>query len=112
MVVVSLGRMRCLGLTLRNVNGMSGESGSLPDQTAFFGEERRDFAADEFVGDGFVGVGVEFVGVGHFPRAAEGAVVVAHPCWRDCQFECSEIVRLILSQDLPVPIVSTLVFLA
>ena len=58
MVVVSLGRMRCLGLTLRNVNGMSGESGSLPDQTAFFGEERRDFAADEFVGDGFVGVGV------------------------------------------------------
>jgi len=28
---------------------MSGEAGALPDETAFFGEERRDFAAHELV---------------------------------------------------------------
>jgi hypothetical protein len=71
-----------LGLTLRNVNSMPCEPSPLPDQAAFFGEERWDFAADEFVGDGFVGVGVEFVGVGHLPCAAEGSVVVAHSCSR------------------------------
>jgi hypothetical protein len=40
------------------VHGVSRETGALPHETAFFGEERGDFAADEFVGDGFVGVGV------------------------------------------------------
>ena len=38
--------------------GVSRETGALPDETAFFGEERGDFAADELVGDGFVGVRV------------------------------------------------------
>jgi hypothetical protein len=69
-----------MDLTLCDVNSMSGKPCSFPDQAAFLGEERRDFAADEFVGDGFVGVGVEFVGVCHFPCATEGAVVVAHSC--------------------------------
>ena len=46
------------GRTFGYVHGVSGEAGALPDETAFFGEERGDFAAHEFVGDGFVGVGV------------------------------------------------------
>jgi hypothetical protein len=40
------------------VHGVSGKACSLPDETAFLGEKRWDFAADELVGDGFVGVGV------------------------------------------------------
>jgi hypothetical protein len=46
------------GPTFGNVHGVSGKAGTLPDETAFFGEERGDFAADELVGDGFVGVRV------------------------------------------------------
>jgi hypothetical protein len=46
------------GRTFGYVHGVSGEAGALPDEAAFFGEERGDFAADELVGDGFVGVGV------------------------------------------------------
>jgi hypothetical protein len=37
------------GLTFGNVHGVSGETGALPDETAFLGEERRDFAAHELV---------------------------------------------------------------
>ena len=50
-------------LTFGNVHGVSGETGALPDETAFFGEEGWDFAADELVGDGFVGVRVQLGGV-------------------------------------------------
>jgi hypothetical protein len=31
------------------MHGVSSETGALPDETAFFGEERRDFAAHELV---------------------------------------------------------------
>lgn len=52
------------------MHGMPGETRTLPHQAVLFGEERWDFAADEFVGDGFLRVCVEFVGVCHFPGAA------------------------------------------
>ena len=50
--------LNACGLTFGDVHGVSGKAGALPDETAFFGEERGDFAAHELVGDGFVGVGV------------------------------------------------------
>jgi len=100
-----------LTLTLRNMDSMSSEPSSFPNQTAFLGKKRRDFAADEFVGDGLVGVGVQFVGVGHFPGAAEGSVVIAHACKKNSLARMSEN-RGITAQDIPVSIVSTFVFLA
>lgn len=36
-------------LTFGDVHGVSGEAGAFPDETAFFGEEGRDFAAHELV---------------------------------------------------------------
>ena len=36
-------------LTLGNVHGVPSEAGALPDETAFLGKERRDFAAHKLV---------------------------------------------------------------
>ena len=57
---------------------VSGKSSALPNKTALFGEERWDFAADEFVRDRLLAVRVELVCVLDFPGTASGAVVVRH----------------------------------
>ena len=60
----------------RDVHGVAGEAGALPDEAAGLGEEVWDFARDELVGGGFLRVGVYLGLVAHLPGAAGGAVVV------------------------------------
>ena len=66
------------GLTFCHVHCVAGEACALPHQTAFLGQQRWHFPADELVADWFLGVGVDFGSVAHLPRAARVAVVVAH----------------------------------
>lgn len=56
---------------------MSREPGTFPHQTAFFGEKRWDFSADEFVGDGLFAVGIQLIRVGHVPCSAGASIVIA-----------------------------------
>lgn len=79
-------------VVLRDMHGVAGETGALPDEAARFGEELGDFAGDELVGDGFLGVGVYLRLVAHFPGAACGSVVI---CFRllwclELRFQCVE----------------------
>jgi len=60
------------------VHGVAGETCALPHETALLGQQAGDFPADELVRDGFLAVRVQLVRVGHIPRPARGAVVIAH----------------------------------
>lgn len=55
-------------LTFSDMNRMSGEARSLPNQRAFLREKFRNFSAHELVADWLVTVWVKLVGVAHIPR--------------------------------------------
>ena len=65
-------------LTFSNMDRMSREPGSFPNQAAFLWQEGGDFPAHQFVADGLVAVRVDLVRVGDFPRPTRTPVVIGH----------------------------------
>lgn len=92
----SLARVMDHKLTFGNVDSMSSEASTLPDQRTLLRQQSRNFSAHQLVRDGLVTVRVQLVLVCQVPSSRSRSVVVGN------RFFDSRVLRLLGKEGIPV----------
>lgn len=68
-------RVKC-ELTFCDMDSVTGETCTLPNQRTFLGKKFGDFSTHELVADRLVAVWIQFVGVAHIPSSRSNSIII------------------------------------